>query len=300
MCCSARLPGNPSHSATGDAARQCCREHAESVRGELDDGGYQHRGLRRGPGRFLRRRMVQASHQVVVISIGDHSHPDVAGQRPQRVRHLGEDHRRRVHVRVRSGELPGRRLAAKWREQPPARRQPRLPVRDEPASGIPGRIAADHLDVAAVELTGTQRQAQPPGEVVEPARSDRLTEVDQRAVEVQQHRADGWHTTSMASDGEALCRPVSGPPGVTGATVDRTRSPTAIRLTIKATSVAQLGWQNQLMAQARWQWLRFIDTGHLDTWSIRASHSNFGLPGSLTDFTSDPLVSDLDRPSCHP
>lgn len=30
------------------------------------------------------------------------------------------------------------------------------------------RLAGDHLGVATVELAGTQRQAEPPGEVVKP------------------------------------------------------------------------------------------------------------------------------------
>lgn len=73
---------------------------------------------------------VQAPHQVVVIAVGDYCQPEVAGQRPHRVRHLREDHRRRVHVRVRIGELPGRRFAAERREQPAAAASPatqRLP-----------------------------------------------------------------------------------------------------------------------------------------------------------------------------
>jgi hypothetical protein len=43
---------------------------------------------------------------------------------------------------------------------------------------------------AAVELARSQRQPEPPGEIVEPAGSDRAAEVDQRAVGVQQHRVN--------------------------------------------------------------------------------------------------------------
>jgi hypothetical protein len=73
-----------------------------------------------------------------------------------------------MHVRVCVGELPGRRFPAERREESAARRQPRRPVWDEARSVILGRLAADHLGVAAVELAGTEWQAQAPGEVVEP------------------------------------------------------------------------------------------------------------------------------------
>lgn len=65
--------------------------------------------------------VVQASHQAVVIGVGDYSGPEVTGERPQRVRHLREDHRSRVHVRVRVGELFGAlNIAQSWiRLSPP-------------------------------------------------------------------------------------------------------------------------------------------------------------------------------------
>ena len=118
------------------------RGHRQGVACALEDPGFR---LVTGGGFGVHQEVeaqavvVQASHQVVVIGVGDHSQPEVASQHPQRVRHLGEDHRRRVHVRVCVGELPGRRFAAKWREQSAARRQPRRPVRHEARSGIPGR-----------------------------------------------------------------------------------------------------------------------------------------------------------------
>jgi hypothetical protein len=52
--------------------------------------------------------VVQAPHQVVMTGVGDHSDADVAGQCPHRVRHVREDHRPGVQVRVCVGELPGR------------------------------------------------------------------------------------------------------------------------------------------------------------------------------------------------
>ena len=52
--------------------------------------------------------VVQASHQVVMIGVGDHANPGVAGQCLHRVRHLREDHRPRAQVRVCVGELSGR------------------------------------------------------------------------------------------------------------------------------------------------------------------------------------------------
>jgi hypothetical protein len=36
-------------------------------------------------------------------------------------------------------------------------------------------------------------------------------------------------------------------------------------ITYAMTVAAQVRWQNQLMAQTRWQWLRFIGTGQQDS-----------------------------------
>jgi hypothetical protein len=59
---------------------------------------------------------------------------------------------------------------------------------------------------------------------------------------------------------------------------DRPDDPDSTTLiTYPMTVAAQVRWQNRLMAQTRWQWLRSIGTGHLiliarfatlDAWSI--------------------------------
>jgi hypothetical protein len=78
--------------------------------------------------------VVQASHQVVMIGVGDHCDPDVAAS-----------------ARTASG-TSGKITAL-------ARRSAYAPA------NCP---AGDHLGVATVELAGTQRQAEPPGGVVKP------------------------------------------------------------------------------------------------------------------------------------
>jgi hypothetical protein len=50
---------------------------------------------------------------------------------------------------------------------------------------------------------------------------------------------------------------------------DRPDDPDSTTLiTYAMTVAAQVRWQNRLMAQTRWQWLRFIGTGHLVRFSF--------------------------------
>ena len=145
--------------------------------------------------------VVQASHQVVVIGVGDYCNytgsdgpapamrPAPAGRSPPACACMS------AYASANCPAAGSRPNGA----QPTACCQPRCPVRHEARNAILIRLAADHLGVPAVEFAGFQRQAELPGEVVEPAGSDRVAEVDQRAVEVQQHRANWCRTTRMAS-----------------------------------------------------------------------------------------------------
>lgn len=89
------------------------------------------------------------------------------GQCPHCVRHLREDHRRCVQLRVRVGELPRRpirgRTARAVNCRPPATASGTKP----PAPSSADSFAASPRSRTG-ELAETQRQAPPPGEVVSP------------------------------------------------------------------------------------------------------------------------------------